>query len=153
MKGKLMATSVLLFLALMTAPVMAKTIGPQKAVEKNPHIIQTPDGVELLLPSGGANEWMADTEMGALDFIHILDASKAKIPNAVPLNVSDLIGLMTDPEAALEAENKWAYISFDVLVELFMLEGFSEEEAEEMASPWPKGIYARFVNVGKNWNS
>jgi len=28
-----------------------------------------------------------------------------------------------------------------------------EEEAEEMASMWPEGVYVRFVNVGKNWDS
>jgi len=135
------------------APAMAKSIGPQKAVGKNPHIMPTPDGVELLLPNGGIHEWMANTTLSALDFVHILNASKVKIPNAMPLNISDLMGLMTAPEAALEAENKWGYISFDVLVELFILEGLTREQAEEMAAPWPEGIYARFVNVGKNWNS
>jgi len=134
------------------APVMAKPIGPQKAV-KNPHISITPDGVELLLPNGGVHEWMANTKLSAIDFVHMLNASKVKIPNAMPLNISDLMGLMTNPEAALEAENKWGYISHDVLVQLFILEGFSEGEAKAMASMWPEGLYARFVNVGKNWNS
>jgi len=135
------------------APVMARPIGPQKAVGKNPHLMPTPDGVELLLPNGGVHEWMANTKLSALDFVHMLNASKVTIPNAMPLSISDLIGLMTNPEAALEAENKWGYISHDVLVQLFILEGFSEEEAKAMASMWPEGLYARFVNVGKNWNS
>jgi len=221
MKSKLMAISVLLFLALMAAPVMAKPIGPQKAV-KNPHIMITPEGVELLLPSGGVHEWMADTELSAIDFVHMLDASKIKIPNAMPLTISDLIGLITNPEAALEAENKWGYISHDVLLTLFIMEypenvtvliadaaagqpnvtvvdaslfsigdkvvitnGTAMElnviadkvgntltmendlindymagsivvkstTAEAMAAMWPEGLYVRFVNIGKNWDS
>jgi len=144
------------------APVMAKPIGPQKAV-KNPHISITPDGVELLLPNGGVHEWMANTKLSAIDFVHMLNASKVKIPNAMPLNISDLMGLMTNPEAALEAENKWGYISHDVLVQLFILEIMAADPtltyeqaqaiATAMAAMWPEGLYARFVNVGKNWNS
>jgi len=149
---KVLMTVVALLVLCVVAPVMARPIGPQKAV-KNPHISITPDGVELLLPNGGIHEWMANTKLSAIDFVHMLNASKVKIPNAMPLNISDLIGLMTNPEAALEAENKWGYISHDVLVQLFILEGFSEGEAKEMASMWPEGLYARFVNVGKNWNS
>jgi hypothetical protein len=152
-RGKLMAAFVLLLVTAMCVPVMAKSIGPQNAAN-NPHITVAPgEGVELLLPSGVVLEWMADTEVGAIDFMHILDASKAHIPNAMVLSVDDLLGLMTDPEAALEVENKWGFVSYEVMVELFMLEGFSEEEAEAMASMWPEGVYARFVNVGKNWNS
>lgn len=147
-----MAISVSLLLALMAAPVMAKPIGPQKAV-KNPHIMITPEGVELLLPSGVILEWMADTESSALDFIRMLDASKFKVPNAMPLAIEDLIGLMMDPEAALEAENKWGYISYEVLLELLIMEGLSPEEAEAIASMWPEGIYAKFVNVGRYWDS
>jgi len=147
-----MAAFVLLLVGLMLVPVMAKSIGPQNAVN-NPHIMIAPEGVELLLPSGVVQEWMADTEVGAMDFMHVLDASKAHIPNAMPLSVDDLIGLMTDPEGALEYENKWGYISYDVLVGLLMLEGFTREQAEEMASMWPEGVYVRFVNMGKNWNS
>ena len=138
---------------LMCVPVMAKSIGPQNA-ENNPHITIAPEGVELMLPSGVIQEWMVDTEVSAIDFMHILDASKAHIPNAMPLNITELMGLLTgDPEAALEYEHKWGYISHNVLVELLVLEGFTEEEAETMASMWPEGVYARFVNVGKNWNS
>jgi len=151
-RGKLMVPLVLVLAGLMSVPVMAKSIGPQNA-ENNPHITIAPEGVELLLPSGVVQEWMADTEVGAIDFMHCLDASKAHIPNAMALSALDLIGLMTDPEAALEYENMWAYISYDVLVELLVLEGFTEEEAEAMASMWPEGVYVRFVNVGKNWNS
>lgn len=151
-RGKLLAAFVLVLVGLMFMPVMAKSIGPQKAV-KNPHIMVAPEGVELMLPSGGVLEWMADTTVGAIDFMHGLDASKARIPKAMPLSAMDLMGLMTDPEAALAYENKWGFISYDVLVELLVLEGFTQEEAEEMASMWPDGVYVRFVNVGKNWNS
>lgn len=152
MKVKLMVLSVFLVAALMAVPVTGKSIGPQKA-EKNPHIEPLDGGVELLLPSGGVHEWMNDTTVSAMDFIHALDASKARIPNAMVLSISNLTDLMTGPEAALEAENKWGFVSQDVLVDLMVLEGFSEEEAEEMAAAWPEGIFVRFVNVGKHWDS
>jgi len=148
-----MVPLVLMLAGLTTVPVTAKSIGPQNA-GNNPHITIAPgEGVELLLPNGIVLEWLADTEVGAIDFMHCLDASKAHIPNAMVLSAMDLIGLMTDPEAALEAENKWGYVSQAVLVELLVLEGFSEEEAEAMASMWPEGVYVKFVNVGRNWNS
>ena len=60
---------------------------------------------------------------------------------------------MGDPVAALKYENKWGFVSHDVLLELLVLEGFTEEEAKAMAGMWPDGVYARFVNVGKYWNS
>jgi len=158
MKSKLMAISVLL-LALMVTPAMAKPIGPHKAVGKNPHIMPTAEGVELLLPSGGFHSWTADTEFWYMDFVHGLDASKAKIPNALPLTMAGIMEIMTDHEAALEALNKWGYMSYDVLVEMFIFElmgadpTLTYEEAEamatEMAAMWPEGLYVRFVNVGK----
>jgi hypothetical protein len=153
MKGKLLVPFVILLVSLMSVPVMARSVGPQNAVN-NPQIMIVPgEGVELLLPNGVVLEWLADTEVSAVDFMHILDASKAHIPNAMVLSLDDLMVLTTDPEAALELENKWGFVSYQVMVELFMLEGFSEEEAEALASMWPEGVYARFVNVGKNWNS
>ena len=148
MKSKLMSISVFLLLALMVAPVMAKPIGPQKAV-KNKNIMITPEGVELVLPSGGFNEWMADTEIWYMDFMHGLDASKTKIPNAMPLTIASIMELMLNETAALEAENKWGYMSYEILVELFIMEGLTPEEAEAMAAMWPEGIYIRYVNVGK----
>ncbi len=148
-----MVLCVFLLAALMAVPVMGKSVGPQKAV-KNPHITIAPEeGVELLLPSGGVHEWMADTEVSAMDFMHALDASKARIPNAMVLSTLDLMGLMSDHEAALNVENKWGFVSYDVLVELMVLSGFTQDEAEEMASGWPDGVFVRFVNVGKMWNS
>lgn len=132
---------------------MAKPIGPQKATD-NPHFIVTrPGTVEHFLPSGGAVEWTNNTESSAIDFVHLIDASKAKIPDAVPLNLTGIIGLMTNPEAALEFENTWAYFSHDTFVQLYVALGFSEEQATEIASRWPEGAYVRYVNVGKNWNS
>jgi hypothetical protein len=152
-RSKLMVLFAVLLVSVMLVPVMAKSIGPQKA-ENNPHIMIVPgEGVELLLSNGAVLEWVADTTVSAVDFMHILDASKAHIPNAMVLSVDDLMVLITDPEAALMLENKWGFVSFEVMVELFMLEGFSQEEAEAAASMWPEGVYARFVNVGKNWNS
>jgi len=149
----LTAISILLFLALTIAPAMAKPIGPQKAIN-NPHFIITrPGTVEHLLPSGGANEWTSNTESSAIDIVHIIDASKAKIPNAIPLNLTDIVGLMTNPEAALQSENTWAYFSHDTFVQLYLALGLSEEQATTIASRWPEGAYVRFVNVGTNWNS
>jgi len=152
-KNKLTAISVLLFLALTIAPAMARSIGPQKATE-NPHFIVTrPGTVEHLLPSDVANEWTNNTESSAIDLVHILDASKAKIPDAIPLTLPDIIGLMTYPEAALQSENTWAYFSHDVFVQLYIALGLSEEDAIAIASRWPEGAYVRFVNVGTDWYS
>lgn len=147
MRGKLTVAAVLLLLTSVLAPVWAKSIGPQKAV-KNPHISIAPNGAELILPSGVINEWMSDTSVGVMDFVHMLDASKAKIPNALPLTFDDLLAMISDPDAAAEFENTWGYVSHDVLVDLLVFSGFSEAEAEAFAAMWPEGLYVRFVNVG-----
>lgn len=129
---------------------MAKPIGPQKAV-KNPHIMITPGAeVELLLPSGGVHSWTPNTAFWYMDIMHALDASKAEIPNALTLTMADLIEMMTNATAALEAENRWGYMSYELLLQMFIFEGLSQEEAEEWASMWPEGIYIRFVNVGSH---
>ena len=156
-KKVLMFTLMSLVLSVIVAPTLA--IGPQKA-KKNPNLMIMPgEGVELFLPSGGFNEWMVDTEVWYVDFMHGLDASKAKIPNAMPLMMADIMELMSDPEAALEAENKWGYVSYDVMVELFIFELMAEDPtltyeeaagiAGQMAAMWPEGIYVRYVNIGK----
>jgi len=152
-KSKLMAISVSLLLALMVTPVIAKSIGPQKAV-KNPHITIMPEGVELLLPSGVAHEWVADTEISVMDIEHILNASKFKIRNAMPITIEDLMEIMTDPEAALQAENKWGYMSYQVMEDFFewlISIGYpvTPEEVELILSMYPEGMYIMFVNVGK----
>ena len=152
-KKLLLFTLMALLLCIMVPSAMAKTIGPQKAVGKNPHIPEaTPEGVEALLPSGGFHSWTADTEFWYMDFEHGIDASKAKglIHKATTITFLDIIEVMTDPEAALEAVNKWFYMSNEVLVEMMInLGGLTPEEAEAMAAMWPEGIYVRFVNVGK----
>ena len=159
-KKLLMVTLIPLALLMMVTPVMAKPIGPQKAVGKNPHLIPTPEGVEALLPSGGVHSWMADTELMAIDIMHCLDASKAKglANKAITIAMDDLEGwmmlIMFEPEAALEAlKNKWFYLPYDTLVLMFTLEGLSPEEAAAMASMWPEGMYCRFVNVGPTWDA
>ena len=149
-KRLLMFTLIPLVLSVMVSP--ARAIGPQKA-EKNPNITPTPDRVILRLPGGVQNEWMTDTEIGVMDFIHILNASKgegkAKI-RAAPLTFDDLFDMFTNPEAALEVENKWGYIPHDVFVQLLTgLMGLSPDEAEAWAAAWPEGMYVMFVNVGK----
>jgi len=120
-KKLLMLALIPLVLSVMGTPAMA--IGPQKA-EKNPNIMITPEGAELLLPSGGFHSWTADTELWYIDFEHGIDASKAKglIHKAMPITIADLFELMTNPTAALEAENEWGYVSYDVLLTLFILE-------------------------------
>jgi hypothetical protein len=132
---------------------MAKPIGPQKATN-NPHYTVTrPGTVEHMLPSDVANEWTNNTETGAIDFIHIIDASKAHIPNAIPLNITQIVALMTNPEAALEFENTWAYFSHETLLQLYMALGLTEQQATEIASRWPEGAYIRYINIGNSWNS
>jgi len=143
----------LLFLVLTIGSAMAKPIGPQKATNNPHYIITRPGTVEHLLPSGVAVEWTSDTEAGAIDIVHIVDASKAKIPNAIPLTLPDIVALMTNPEAALQSENTWAYFSHDTFVQLYMALGLPEEQATTIASRWPEGAYVRFINIGKNWNS
>ena len=143
----------LLFLVLTIGSAMAKPIGPQKATNNPHYIITRPGTVEHLLPSGVAVEWTSDTEAGAIDIVHIVDASKAKIPNAIPLTLPDIVALMTNPEAALQSENTWAYFSHDTFVQLYMALGLTEEQATTIASRWPEGAYVRFINIGKNWNS
>lgn len=135
-KKLLMFTLIPLVLSVMVAPVMG--IGPQKA-EKNPNAMFPPHGVQLPLPSGVFNEWMADRE-SPIDRVHILNASKFKIRNAFPL---------TDPATLLLLENKWVYISQTVFVDLLMSFGYPRIEAEAIAAMYPDGIYFMFVNVGK----
>lgn len=153
MKQKLMLVPLVFLLMLVSTVTPVMAIGPQKA-EKNPHIGITVEGAELVLPSGVVNEWVANREIGVMDFEHILDASKAKILNAMPLTVAELIGTMTDPETALQYENKWGYMSNAVI------EGFFEwlisigypitpEEVALIVSMYPEGMYIMFVNVGQ----
>jgi len=151
-KKLLMVTLIPLALLVMVAPTMAKPIGPQKAVGKNPHLMPMDGGVEALLHSGGFHSWTADTEFWYMDFEHGLDASKAKglIHKATNITFLDIIEVMSDSEAALRAVNKWFYMSYEVLVEMMInIGGLTPEEAEAMAATWPEGVYVRFVNVGK----
>jgi len=170
MKTKLTAISVLLLSVLMVAPVMAKSIGPQNAGDKNPNmVIMPPDpgppatsgGVDAYLPSGVMRSWMANTEEMPIDIMHILDPSKVaeglinKAEEITSTGIVDwMMMLMLDPETALETlENKWFYMPYETLVALFIMEGYTPEEAEATAAMWPDGLYLRFVNVGRNWNS
>jgi len=110
--------------------------------------------VELLLPSGVAHEWVADTEISVMDIEHILNASEFKIRNAMPITIEDLMEIMTDPEAALQAENKWGYMSYQVMEDFFewlISIGYpvTPEEVELILSMYPEGMYIMFVNVGK----
>ena len=143
-KSKLMAVAVLLLLALLAVPVMARPIGPGKA-EKNPNILRH-DGETVLLTHGGVqNEWR-DTEAGVLDFMHILNASTVELPRVTTFTLTEIVALLMDPAAALEFENKWGYMSQETLLAVLILMG--ETEAEAIAAMWPDGMYFRYVNVG-----
>jgi len=153
MKRKfLMLTLMPLVLSVIVSSTMA--IGPQRA-ENNPHITAMPEGgVELVTPSGVIHEWVADTETSVIDYEHVLDASKAKIPNAKPLTLAELQEMMSDPEIALQHENKWGYMSNTVLKDFFewlMSMGYpiTPEEIALILSMYPEGVYVMFVNVGK----
>lgn len=157
-KKLLMFTLMPLVLLMTVTSATAKPIGPQKS--NNPHVETTPEGVDVLLPRGGLHSWMADTELMPIDFLQGLSASTAKglAHRATTVAAEDLeewmILIMTEPAAALETlKSKWFYFSYDTLVFMFVLEGYSEEEAVEMASMWPDGMYCRFVNVGPTWNA
>jgi len=146
-KSKLTAVSLFLLLALMAVPVMAKPIGPTKAV-KNPNIIVHDGETVLLTPGGVQNEWR-DTGDGVFDFFHILNASKTELPRATTFTLDEMVALMKDPVAALEFENKWGYISQETLLALLILMGVPKAQAEAMAAMWPDGMYFRYHNVGK----
>ncbi len=165
----LMFTLAPLILSLMVASAVTKPIGPQRAWDKNPNLeLMPPDpgppatagGVEAVLPNGGIHSWMANTSEMPFDIMHGLNASKAKglIKEAEEITPSGLeawmMTILLDPETALEAlKNKWFYMPHETLVAMFVMEGFTLEEAEAMASMWPEGMYVRFVNVGPAWNS
>lgn len=131
-KKLLMFTLIPLVLLVIVTPGMA--IGPQKA-EKNPHIeIFPPDpgppptsgAADLILPSGADHSWMADTSEMGIDIMHILDASKAKIPNAYTIDITLLMAWLMNPELPLEYENKWGYMSFATLLAMSIFEDPTE---------------------------
>jgi len=147
-RGKLMiVAAVVLLLASVLSPVAAKSIGPTKA-QRNPNIIMQDGETVLLTPGGVQHEWY-DTEVGVMDYLHVLNASKVDWGDRVPsLSLADLLTLMSDPEAALESENKWGYVSQSVLFDLLKL-FYPEDVAGSIAAMWPDGMYIMFVNVGK----
>jgi len=163
-KQVLMLALIPLVVSVMMTPAMAKPIGPQKAGEKNPHMEIVPagpgppataGGVDAYLPSGGTHSWMANTEEMPIDIMFGLDASKARglINKAEEITPSGLeawmMMILFDPETALETlKNKWFYMPYETLLALFIIEGYTPEDAAAEASMWPEGMYVRFVNVG-----
>ncbi len=147
MKSKLMAVSVLLLLALLAVPVMARPIGPGKA-EKNPNILMHDGETVLLTPGGVQNEWR-DTEAGVFDFFHILNASKTTHLKATTFNLTQIAALLTNSTAALAFENKWGYMSQETLLGVLLLMGVPQAQAQAIAAMWPDGMYFRYHNVGK----
>jgi hypothetical protein len=146
-RGGLIVVAVFLLLAFVLAPVAARPIGPTKA-QRNPNIIMQDGETVLLTPGGVQHEWY-DTEAGVMDYLHILNASKVDWGDRVPtLSFAELLTLMTNPEVALEFENKWGYVSQSVLFDLLKL-FYPEDMAWAIASMWPDGMCLRYVNVGK----
>ncbi len=147
MKKLLMFTLIPLVLSVIAVSSVA-AIGPQKA-QKNPYLAVMPEGVALRLPGGVQQEWVADARISLIDFMHLLDPSKHKIRKAILPTFEELKAMFTDPEAAVEVENKWGYISHDILVEILTWMGYPEEEVDAIAAMWPIGVYIMFLNVGK----
>lgn len=147
MKSKLIVVSVLLLLALLAVPVIARPIGPGNA-EKNPNILMHDGETVLLTPGGVQNEWR-DTEASVFDFFHILNASKTELPRVTTFNITEIAALLMDPAAALEFENKWGYMSQETLLGVLLLMGTPQADAEAIAAMWPSGMYFRYHNVGR----
>ena len=130
-KKVMMFAITLLALAMLVTPVMA--IGPQKA-KNNPNLVETPFSVQLHLPSGGFNEWIAEVPL----HIQLLTASKFKIKNAI---------VATSPDDIVE--NKWIYMSSEVF-EAYLIPILGEDFANHVAFViYPDGVYYKSVHVGK----
>jgi hypothetical protein len=107
------------------------------------------DGQTVLLTPGGVQHEWYDTDAGVMDHLQILNASKVDWSSRVPsLSFAELLTLMTNPEAALQFENKWGYVSQSVLFDLLKLE-YPADIAWSIASMWPDGMHVRYVNVGQ----
>lgn len=149
---KVLVPVIALLVLCVAAPVTARPIGPHKAVN-NPHITITAEGVEFYLASGVGNGWTLDTDMGVMDSWHWKDKSKFEINKATSLTVGDLVGIMGMGD--LTHENKWCYVSLEVLVGFVDLlvemgaisEAVGEQMKNEFTAMFPEGMYFMFVNV------
>jgi hypothetical protein len=123
----------LMAVAMLVAPALA--IGPLKAENKNPNltVYTAPEGsvTQMSLESGTMKIWV-NTPNGDAVKLHILDASKAHIGNAI----TDLTSY--EPSAS-EYENKWVYITQEQLATLFTFFGFDST----LTSLYPEGFYAK----------
>ena len=98
-------------------------------------------------PSGVHNVWIEDTG----HFHHWINASKGegKMNNAVIVGPNADVTLSYLLTHLSEYENTWIYFS-QIGFKAFLIygQGIPAEEAEELASIYPDGIYWHFVYVG-----
>jgi hypothetical protein len=163
-KKILMFAVVLLSLAMLATPVLA--IGPWQALEvgNNPNLYLPEDSpfdnvaVRVRTPSGTINFWQADVSQDLFNHQIWLDASKAKIGNAVVVPEFDpnanpftqlLVQILVDPEISQAYEQKWLYLSFHNVISFLVILGTPLEEAVATATiHTPKGVYYMYMAVG-----
>jgi len=136
-----------LILSVVAMPVMA--IGPFQAAEvgNNPNLSLPAGNPTLDTPSGVHNLWGEFTGI----FNHWINASKGegKMNNAVIVGPNADVTLSYLLTHLSEYENTWIYFS-QIGFKAFLIygQGIPAEEAEELASIYPDGIYWHFVYVG-----
>jgi hypothetical protein len=162
-KKFLMFAVALLGLAMFVTPVLA--IGPWQALEvgNNPNLFLPEDSfydtaVRVRPPSGTINFWQDDLSQNLFNHQIWIDASKAKIGNAVVIPEFDptgnpftqlLVQILVDPEISLAYEHKWLYLSFNNVVSFSVIFGTPLEEAIATATiHTPQGAYYMYMAVG-----
>jgi hypothetical protein len=155
--GKVVVSIVVLMAVTMFAtPVMA--IGPWQAEEvgnnQQLHAVEESWKVVVLDAPNVDNQWNdygveSDNVWRSADREQYLSASNAKINNAVLGSFGLFMSMATDPEVALEYENKWIFLTYYGFMGFLLAAGFSEFEAEQIASQYPDGVYYRYINVGQ----
>jgi len=165
MNKKILMFAVALFgLVMLVNPVLA--IGPWQALEvgNNPNLY-LPEGsfsyepaVRVRPPSGTINFWQFDLSQNLFNHQIWIDASKAKIGNAVVVPEFDpyinpltqlLVQILVDPEISLEYEHRWLYLSFNNVVSFLVLLGMDVQEAIATTIIHnPQGAYYMYMAVG-----
>ena len=165
MNKKILMFAVALFgLVMLVNPVLA--IGPWQALEvgNNPNLY-LPEGtfsydpaVRVRTPSGTINFWQSDLSQNLFNHQIWMDASKAKIGNAVVVPEFDpntnpftqlLVQILVDPETSQAYEQKWLYLSLHNVISFLVLLGTPLEEAIATATIHnPQGVYYMYMAVG-----
>lgn len=147
-------TMFFLVLAMLATPVMA--IGPWQAegVGNNPHIKVNEEKQVVVLDNPNIDiAWHAEVESEnvwfSMDHIQYLSATKAKINNAEPASMELFMAISSDPEVALEYENKWIFFTYDGFMGFLLALNFLPADALQIASQYPDGLYYRYINVGQ----